>query len=102
MKLPLLVRPEVARDVDDIRRYYRELSPHLEAAFEAAFKDAIARLKANPLAYSQGRGAMRRVRLKRFPYLVGYLVKPDAILVVGVVHAARDPDIWAARGGEPQ
>ena len=101
MTLSLLVRPEVAGDVDDIRRYYRELSPHLEAAFEAAFKDAIARMTANPLAYSQVRGAMRRVRLKRFPYLVGYIVNPDSILVVGVVHAARDPEIWAARSGEP-
>ncbi|MCB9894716.1 MAG: type II toxin-antitoxin system RelE/ParE family toxin [Planctomycetes bacterium] len=91
----------VVQDVSEIRSYYQALSPHLEAAFEAAFREAVSRLKASPLAYAEVRGSMRRVRLRRFPYSIGYRVEPERILVVGVVHAARDPEVWKPRANEP-
>lgn len=45
------------------------------------------------------RGALdvRRCLLKRFPFAVIYLRRPDEILVVAVAHARRNPVYWLSR-----
>lgn len=38
-----------------------------------------------------------RALLRRFPYSVFYLIEPAFILIVGVVHQARDESTWKRR-----
>jgi len=49
-------------------------------------------------------GEARRFRLNRFPFSIPYLVVDDHIIVLGVLHGARNPEILYRRlhkyGGE--
>jgi len=36
---------------------------------------------------------------KRFPYGIFYVVEPQRIVVLAVLHTARDPQVWQARAG---
>lgn len=46
-----------------------------------------------PLIYKN----FRRALLNRFPYSVFYVIEPQAVLIVGVVHQARDESTWKKR-----
>ena len=43
------------------------------------------------------RTAVRRVRLRRFPYSILYGVGGDTLLVLVVMHHRRGPEHWADR-----
>ncbi len=36
----------------------------------------------------------RRKHLKRYPYSIVYLTRPDQILIVAVAHSSRKPNYW--------
>lgn len=40
---------------------------------------------------------VRRALLQRFPYSVFYVIEPETVLIVGVVHQARDESTWKKR-----
>ena len=40
---------------------------------------------------------MRRVKLRRFPYLIYYRLSSDLIEVIAVFHGSRDPKLWQER-----
>jgi toxin ParE1/3/4 len=42
---------------------------------------------------------IRRLLLKRFPFLIVYEILPEEILVVAVAHGKRKPNYWENRGG---
>ena len=42
--------------------------------------------------------AIRRVVVERFPYLIGYQVLADHVLVLTVAHGSRKPLYWMRRG----
>jgi len=51
--------------------------------------ESFIRMRRNPL--------VRRVLTRRFPYRVFFIVRPDAIVVFAVVHAARHDRVWKHR-----
>jgi plasmid stabilization system protein ParE len=55
------------------------------------------RIVENPFKYQHLRSGIRRALLRRFPYAVYFAVEGDAIVVVAVLHAARDPAKWQRR-----
>jgi len=40
---------------------------------------------------------IRRAQLGRFPYLVYYVVLPEAVSVIAVMHGRREPRRWQSR-----
>lgn len=38
--------------------------------------------------------AVRRALVKRFPYLIFYLLTPDRIVVLAILHTSRNPANW--------
>lgn len=94
MSLPLKFSSRVWCDLDEIQRYYAGHGAHLPRAFEAALRAALARVSELPDACPLYLGEMRRLKLKRFPYYVGYSVEPTHVLVIGVVHTSRSDDAW--------
>ncbi len=65
-------------------------------------EDAFDRICQDPLIYPRvehfsDRDEIRRCLLHRFPYLVIYRYRPDAILVVAISHVRRKPFYWLER-----
>ena len=58
---------------------------------------ALARIQDDPERFSFYEGSARSCRVIRFPYRVVYEDLPDAIYIVAVAHASREPGYWKSR-----
>ena len=47
-----------------------------------------------PEMYGFAHGDVRRAIVSRFPYAVFYLVEARQVVVLTVLHSARDPKLW--------
>ena len=84
-------------EISEAVAYYNEQSPGLGYEFAAEAKDALLRLELFPNAWPVFSCRTRRCMVRRFPYGILYQVRPDFVLVVGVMHLSRDPKRWQDR-----
>lgn len=99
MKRRLVVLPEAEQDVREAMRWYNRQRRGLGLEFFGAVEAGWARIVDNPYlcAAWPDDPRYRRLVLTRFPYLVFYEVRPDAVEVVAVAHASREPGYWVGR-----
>ena len=99
MALPVVYRREVGRDLAGAYGWYEEqragLGEEFIAAVDASF-DAIERF---PEAFRRVHGEVRRANVARFPYAVFYRIDPRYVLVLAILHTARDPTLWPRSRG---
>jgi GT2 family glycosyltransferase len=95
----LRIHPLVVGDIVTATRWYDDMSDELGNRFRSALAQAIKDIRLSPerfsLAFDDSDLHYRRVR--KFPYLVLYVPRADAIHIRGVVHASSDPEGWRAR-----
>ncbi len=89
--------PDAEAEITEAFERYREISVDLGRDFLARFESALAVIRHNPNQGAFLRPPVRRVLLKRFPYLLVYLVKADEIFLVAVPHKRRRPFYWRLR-----
>lgn len=99
MSLNLIVRPEAEEDILNAALWYEAREAGLGLEVTAEIRTAVDRALENPLAYLRIRKHphVRRVLARRFPYRAFYIVRPDAIVVFAVLHAARHERLWRLR-----
>ncbi len=99
MSLRLIVRPEAEGDILNAALWYEDREMGLGLELTAEVHAAVERALDNPLAHLLLRKDphVRRVLARRFPYRIFYVVRPDAIVVFAVLHAARDERHWLER-----
>jgi plasmid stabilization system protein ParE len=94
MALPVVYRRKVGRDLAGAYGWYEDqragLGEEFLAAVDATF-DAIERI---PEMFRHVHGEVRRANVSRFPYAVFYRVDPKSVVVLTVLHTARDPRLW--------
>jgi plasmid stabilization system protein ParE len=97
MSLPVVLRLQAYDDLDAIHTTYESLRPGLGADFVAEVGAVRARIGQNPRLYGViGRG-VRAAPVRRFPYLVYYLVEPGRAVIIAVLHVRRSPRAWQRR-----
>src|SRR5687768_5070406 len=85
-------------EFDRARRWYAAERAGLDDEFAAEIDHAVERIAANPLSGSVFRRRFRWIRLRRFPYLLYYVIlQPDQVLVLAVAHSRRRPGYWISR-----
>lgn len=94
MKQSVIFRSSAQQDVADAYRWYEEQQPGLGATFLESLEKAEELISSNPELFGKVRGEVRRAILKKFPYGIFYVVRPDFISVIAVLHHARDPKAW--------
>lgn len=94
---PLYLRPEAESDLADTYGFYQECRLGLGDDFMLCAEEALERVLKNPFQYQDVYLGVRRVLLHRFPYCVFYVVVESKIIVLAVLHAARNPALWKAR-----
>ena len=99
MSFQVILRPEAEADIGDAATWYEEQKAGLGHEFIEAIFRAVDALSANPLltARRHRRRNIRWVFPARFPYRVIYEVTNDTVLVISVLHAARDDRHWRER-----
>ena len=99
MNRRLIIRPEAEADLTDAAGWYDSREPGLGLEFLLEVHSAIARALKNPESFTRVRRNLpaHRVLIRRFPYRVFFIVRPDAIVVFAVLHAARHDRVWKHR-----
>ena len=97
MSLPYRIRPEAEADLKEVFDWYETRREGLGADFLLCFEESLQRVRRNPEIFPRIHKAVRRGWLRRFPYGTFFLLEEDAIVVIGVFHASRDPRCWQSR-----
>ena len=93
MSLGLLVKPEAEADIRAGFAYYEQ---HAGAGdrFRDRIESLLGQLTELPNAYPVLYQNVRRALVRDFPYSLFYVVEPDRVVVLAVLHQARDPRGW--------
>jgi toxin ParE1/3/4 len=103
VKIVLLAEAEA--EVDEAAAWYDARDEGLGDELLLAVGTALLALSEAPEVWPRWPGApsrippIRRFLLPRFPYLIGYQVHADFIVVLAVAHARRRPLYWIDRAG---
>jgi toxin ParE1/3/4 len=93
----VIIRSEAKRDLREAKNWYQNISPDLKRDFVRRVDDAIALAQERPVAFQLVHRTFRRILVHRFPYALFYHAGEDRIVVVAVLHQARDPELLEAR-----
>ncbi len=99
MSFKIILLPEARLDIKDSIDWYNEQKAGLGKIFYQAVKSRLAYLKKNPLHYQISYRNMRNALVNKFPYQVHYRVEEarKLIVVFGVTHTSRNPQVWKSR-----
>lgn len=100
MKLEVAFRRLAAAELGEVRDWYETQEPGLGAEFTTAVSDTVDFIAEMPEAYQivDPAKGIRRALTRRFPYAVYYIIEPPRVVVLAVLHVARDPATWKRRG----
>jgi plasmid stabilization system protein ParE len=97
MMLPYLIRVEAEADLNEAYNWYERQRQGLGADFLLCFEETLQKVRRNPEVYPRVHKTVRRGWLRRFPYGLFFIVEDGLVVVLGIFHAARDPQSWQSR-----
>jgi len=86
--------------VEDIRlssQWYDDISVELGNRFRRAVDGRFDAVELRPELFGRVEEELRAVRVEGFPYIVIYRIERQATEILGVFHAAADPQKWRSR-----
>jgi toxin ParE1/3/4 len=92
----LAFRREAELELDDAVIHYEQVRVGLGKELLVETRAALAAVKLNPQSFPVMFRDARRVLIHRFPYAIFFLLKPDAIVIIGVLHTSQSR--WRLRG----
>jgi plasmid stabilization system protein ParE len=97
MSLRLTIRKRARDDIATARDWYDEQTAGLGARFGDELATVMDSLVSHPLIYAIVYSDVRRAMTRRFPYGVYFTIEGDRVVVLRVLHQARDPRHWPRR-----
>jgi plasmid stabilization system protein ParE len=92
MKRGLVLRRVAEREFDQSIAWYESKRKGLGLEFRAAIEHQFQRIAECPELFPKLRGEVRRaVVLRRFPFVIHFLIEPKRIVVLSVFHTSREP-----------
>jgi len=89
--------PEALADVEDAFVWYETEQAGLGARFLQAVQSALDAILEFPDAFPVTHRGARRYLIERYPYCLYYRTVGEGLVVVALLHAARDPELGRAR-----
>ena len=97
MSLPVILRPEAAADILTTHETLEQRQDGLGGKFLARLRAVFERIESMPEMYGAVWQDVRAARLKKFRYLVYYVVFSDRVEVLAVMHGAQRAASWQSR-----
>ena len=94
MALPAVYRRKVGRDLAGGYACYNGQHDGLGEEFLTAVSTALDTVERFPDIFARVHGEVRRAVVSRFPYAVFYRIETKRVVVLTVLHTARDPKVW--------
>ncbi len=99
MSFRLVVRPLAELDLLEAYEWYEAHQARLGSDFISAIDGLFVRIAGNPRLYPEVHRHVRRAVVRRFPYLVYFIVEGDVVSVLGCFHSKRRPELARERLG---
>lgn len=93
----VIIRREAKRDLREAKAWYRNISRELANDFVRRIDEAIVLAQERPLAFQLVHRTFHRILVHRFPYALFYHADEMRIVIVAVLHQARDPETLKSR-----
>jgi plasmid stabilization system protein ParE len=93
----LFVRKAARQDIAEAFRWYEDRSAGLGYEFTRAVRVTLASIERMPQQFPVAVDDIRQARLRRFPYVVYFVVLPRGTSVIAVMHGRRHPRRWQSR-----
>lgn len=97
MRFPLVLHPDIGEDIQDSYSYYEAKLSGLGDEFVKAVDDAFELIQQYPKMFPFIDWGVRKMVMKRFPFIIAYLFEDNRILILNVLHTSRNPDTIASR-----
>ncbi len=91
MARSLIIRPEASRDAEEAAQWYEGRAHGLGRRLLSELDAAFLSIADTPMRFPIHREAIRKTRLKRFPYGVSYATTDASVVILAVIHLHRDP-----------
>lgn len=93
----LFIRREARTELDKAFAWYEERSAGLGHEFMRAVRVQLAAIERAPDQFPIATDDIRKAPLRRFPYVVFFVVLPRHISVIAAMHSRRNPRRWQSR-----
>lgn len=93
----LRFHPDVPGDLVSALNYYEQISPKLADRFRENIDQKFDQIVERPESFPTDVEAIRFAKIKRFPYLIFFVVKEKTVLVIAILHGAMNPQAWRTR-----
>ncbi|MGH9963138.1 MAG: type II toxin-antitoxin system RelE/ParE family toxin [Pyrinomonadaceae bacterium] len=94
MTLPVVFRRRVQNDLTAAFDWYEEQRSGLGEEFLSALESTFRSIEQFPEMFARVHEDVRRAIVTQFPFAVFYLIEPKRIVILRVLHMARDPKLW--------
>jgi toxin ParE1/3/4 len=93
MKRGIVLRRIAEKEFDDSIAFYEGRREGLGQEFRTAIEQHFQRIADNPEGFPEIRGKVRRaVVLRRFPFVIHFLIETERIVILSVFHTSRKPE----------
>jgi toxin ParE1/3/4 len=93
----LFLRDDAKADLAEAYRWYQSRRAGLGDEYLAAVRLALEAIEHGPEQYPFAADDIRKAPLRRFPYVVYYVIMDTSISVLAVMHSRRHPRRWRER-----
>ena len=97
MSYSLSIRKEAEADIAEAYQYYESCRENLGSEFILCIEESISRIKNNPRQYKTIHKNVHRALVRKFPYGIYYVLINEQIVILGVLHARKNPKHWQSR-----
>ncbi len=94
MAKPVVYRRSAGRDLAGAYGWYDQQRAGLGEEFLASVNAVFDAIEKFPEMFASVSNDVRRAIVSRFPYAVFYRIEPRRVVVLAVLHTARDPKLW--------
>jgi plasmid stabilization system protein ParE len=92
-----LLHPEADEEFAQAIQYYQAISPELGVRFYREIERLMMDVCEHPDRYHQFSPPARRHFSFEFPYSLIYVIRPNHVWIVAVMHMKREPGYWRKR-----
>jgi len=90
---PLLITPRAEQDILEALAWYDSRRDGLGTEFLSCVDAALQAIQDRAESFPAIHREIRRALVRRFPYGVFFVIDPDQIAVLSIMHASRDPQL---------
>jgi plasmid stabilization system protein ParE len=93
----LIVRALAEEDLLEAQAWYDEQRPGVGGEFRSTIDGLLNRVLERPPLYPKVYRNVRRAVVRRFPYLLYFVLVGDTVIVMACLHSKRDPALLRSR-----